>query len=310
MHAAARATPPSVAPAAVWGFWHRGAAATGAGNARRATRQAIRIVRNRFMPHSVQGGRAHRQATLCVAMAFPPQYAPFEPRRSRLRSSHASARISGQATVRRLWCAGAAGTPVMSVQEALEAAQKSAVTIGWSRRRYMPVAAGKVRRVRRRGYPRVAGKASAELLGSPPGDGADWQRRPAGACPAGIEQATVREQEFYLAWLIDRSRQRVVFMASRAGGMDIEQGRRRIARADSCAWRSIQWSGCSPYQCRRIGLRSRLGGRATSPAQQAHAGAVSPVRRQGPSAWWKINPLVLTQTTGLLAAGRQDQRRR
>ena len=74
-----------------------------------------------------------------------------------------------------------------------------------------------------------------------------------------VEQATVAERELYLGAVVDRGRERVVMMASPAGGMDIEQ----VAAAEpGKIFR--EWVdpvvGLQGWQCRRLAFGLRLKG--------------------------------------------------
>ncbi len=74
-----------------------------------------------------------------------------------------------------------------------------------------------------------------------------------------IEAATDIARELYLGLVVDRSRQRVVFMASSAGGMDIEE----VAATTPekiCTVAVDPVVGLQPYQCRRVGFALGLEG--------------------------------------------------
>ncbi len=68
-----------------------------------------------------------------------------------------------------------------------------------------------------------------------------------------IEELSTIKQELYLGALIDRSRQRVVFVASPVGGMDIEE----VAKTQPDKIFTIHVDpgvGLMPYQCRQLGF--------------------------------------------------------
>jgi len=72
-----------------------------------------------------------------------------------------------------------------------------------------------------------------------------------------IEALTGFEQELYLGALIDRSSKKVVFMASPAGGMDIEE----VAKSEPEKIFTVAVDpvvGLMPYQCRQIGFAMGL----------------------------------------------------
>ena len=68
-----------------------------------------------------------------------------------------------------------------------------------------------------------------------------------------IESLSTFEQELYLGALVDRGKNKVVFMASPAGGMDIEEvARTQPEKIFSVAVDPVV--GLMPYQCRQIGF--------------------------------------------------------
>jgi succinyl-CoA synthetase beta subunit len=72
-----------------------------------------------------------------------------------------------------------------------------------------------------------------------------------------VEQQSRYEQELYISALVDRGREKVVFMASPAGGMDIEEiAATRPEKIFSVAVDPIV--GLMPYQCRQIGFAMQL----------------------------------------------------
>ena len=95
-----------------------------------------------------------------------------------------------------------------------------------------------------------------------------------------IEEGSKIDREFYLSCLVDRATSRVAFVASREGGMDIEEVAARDARKDHHRSRSIR----RPASCRITAAAVATGStsRATSPSK-ASAGrdALPRLRRQG-----------------------------
>ncbi|MEJ2515055.1 MAG: ADP-forming succinate--CoA ligase subunit beta [Gammaproteobacteria bacterium] len=74
-----------------------------------------------------------------------------------------------------------------------------------------------------------------------------------------IEAGSAIERELYLSLLVDRSRERVVVMASAAGGMDIEEVAAKTP--DKILTVAINpAAGLMPYQARRIGFGLGLNG--------------------------------------------------
>lgn len=72
-----------------------------------------------------------------------------------------------------------------------------------------------------------------------------------------IETLTAFQQELYLSTLIDRSNKKVVFMASPAGGMDIEE----VAKIQPDKIHAVAVNpgvGLMPYQCRQLGFSIQL----------------------------------------------------
>lgn len=114
-----------------------------------------------------------------------------------------------------------------------------------------------------------------------------------------VEEASEIERELYLGALVDRASERVVFMASAAGGMDIEQVAaetpEKILRAtvDPAA-------GLQPYQCRLLGFGLSLSG--------AQIGAFTRIMlalyrlfTEKDASLIEINPLIVTDKAELLA---------
>ncbi len=114
-----------------------------------------------------------------------------------------------------------------------------------------------------------------------------------------VEEASDIERELYLGVLVDRASERVVFMASAAGGMDIEQvaaeAPEKILRitVDPAA-------GLQPYQCRLLAFGLSLRG--------AQVGAFTRIMlalfrlfSEKDASLIEINPLIVTAKGELLA---------
>jgi succinyl-CoA synthetase beta subunit len=123
-----------------------------------------------------------------------------------------------------------------------------------------------------------------------------------GGLPVGtllIEQPSAIERELYLSLLVDRASRRVLFMASTAGGMDIEEvaastpERILTTRVDPAA-------GLQPWQCRRIGFGLGL----TAPQIRQLQGILQGLYQMfmdSDASLVEINPLVVL-ADGTLAA--------
>jgi succinyl-CoA synthetase beta subunit len=114
-----------------------------------------------------------------------------------------------------------------------------------------------------------------------------------------VEQAGSIESELYLGALVDRSRERVVFMASAAGGMDIEkvaaETPEKILKVlvDPAA-------GLQPYQCRKIGFGLGLNKDQVGQLTRIMMGLYR-LFMDSDASLLEINPLVVTGTGDLLA---------
>ncbi|NOX75509.1 MAG: ADP-forming succinate--CoA ligase subunit beta [Gammaproteobacteria bacterium] len=107
------------------------------------------------------------------------------------------------------------------------------------------------------------------------------------------------DKELYLGALIDRSRNRLVFMASRMGGMDIEQ----VAASDPEQILQIAVdpiAGLRAYQCRQLAFGLGL----NAPQMKEFTGIMMGLYRlftEKDLSLVEINPLVITKTGELLA---------
>jgi succinyl-CoA synthetase beta subunit len=114
-----------------------------------------------------------------------------------------------------------------------------------------------------------------------------------------IESPTAIARELYLSVLVDRESKRILFMASAAGGMDIEQvaaqspERILLTRAHPAA-------GLQPYQVRRLGFGLGLDGAQI----KALGGLMQGLYRlftESDASLVEVNPLVVTESGELIA---------
>lgn len=114
-----------------------------------------------------------------------------------------------------------------------------------------------------------------------------------------IEVPTAIDKEFYLSFLIDRSQQRIVIIASIAGGMDIEQV--AAQSPDKIIQRTIDpIVGIQEYQCREIAFALQL----NTDQRRQLSGILKALYRlflENDLNLLEINPLVTTQSGQLLA---------
>jgi succinyl-CoA synthetase beta subunit len=114
-----------------------------------------------------------------------------------------------------------------------------------------------------------------------------------------VEKPTDISREIYLAVLVDRSSQRVVFMVSAQGGMDIEA----VAETDPEAILNLYVDpmvGLQGYQCRRAGFFLGLTGAAFKQLQQIMQNLYQ-LFIENDASLVEINPLVVTGEGDLLA---------
>ena len=114
-----------------------------------------------------------------------------------------------------------------------------------------------------------------------------------------VERATEIRSELYLGALVDRASQRVTFMASGAGGMDIEE----VAAATPEAIHTVGVDpvvGLQGYQCRRIGFALGLEGRQVAALGRIMLGLYRLFMEKDLSLI-EINPLVIDAQDELLA---------
>jgi succinyl-CoA synthetase beta subunit len=114
-----------------------------------------------------------------------------------------------------------------------------------------------------------------------------------------VERATSAARELYLGALVDRSRARVVFMASAAGGMDIEEvAATHPERILQVAVDPV--AGLQPYQCRRIAFGLGLDAKQAGALAKIMLGLYRLYTERDVSLV-EINPLIVTEAGELLA---------
>ena len=114
-----------------------------------------------------------------------------------------------------------------------------------------------------------------------------------------IEEPTAIARELYLSCLVDRESKQILFMASAAGGMDIEKV---AAEAPERIFtiRVHPAAGLHPFHVRRLGF-----GLGLDPAQMKALGGILDglyrLFRESDASLVEVNPLVVTQTGELIA---------
>jgi succinyl-CoA synthetase beta subunit len=114
-----------------------------------------------------------------------------------------------------------------------------------------------------------------------------------------VEAPTAIARELYLGVLVDRASRRVIFMASAAGGMDIEE----VARTDPDRLLFTQVdpaAGLQPWQCRRLGFGLGLDMVQIKSLQGLMQG-LSRLFHDCDASLLEINPLVITEDGELVA---------
>lgn len=114
-----------------------------------------------------------------------------------------------------------------------------------------------------------------------------------------IETPSSIARELYLALLVDRVTQRVVFMISAEGGMDIEEVAEKTPEAILNLYVDPV-AGLQPYQCRQAGFFLQLTGAAFKQLQQLMQNLYQLFCEKDISLL-EINPLVVTDSGDLLA---------
>lgn len=114
-----------------------------------------------------------------------------------------------------------------------------------------------------------------------------------------IEAPSSIARELYLAVLLDRATQRIAFMISAAGGMDIEEVAEKTPEAILTLYVDPV-AGLQPYQCRQAGFFLQLTGNAFKQLQQVMQRLYQLYCEQDISLL-EVNPLVVTDAGDLLA---------
>jgi len=114
-----------------------------------------------------------------------------------------------------------------------------------------------------------------------------------------IEEPCAIARELYLGMVVDRASKRVVFMASAAGGMDIEEVAaktpEKILSVPICTVAGLQ-----PFQCRRVAFGLGLAGEQIKQLSTIMGGLYKMFMERDAS-MVEINPLVVTAEGNLLA---------
>ena len=114
-----------------------------------------------------------------------------------------------------------------------------------------------------------------------------------------VESGSAIERELYLSLLLNRDRGRIAFVASAAGGMDIEEVAahepKKILRADV-----DPAAGLQGYQCRGLAFGLGLGGEQVA-AFERIARALYRLYLDKDLGLIEINPLIVTKEGGLIA---------
>ncbi len=114
-----------------------------------------------------------------------------------------------------------------------------------------------------------------------------------------VEHVTDIARELYLSALVDRNSERVVFMASRAGGMDIEAVAEKTP--EKIVTTKIEPAvGVQPYQCREIAFALGLEGNQINAFIKIMR-AIYRLMLEKDASQIEINPLVVTDSGELIA---------
>jgi succinyl-CoA synthetase beta subunit len=114
-----------------------------------------------------------------------------------------------------------------------------------------------------------------------------------------IEQPTSIARELYLGALVDREARQVVFMASAAGGMDIEEVA-AVSPERILITRVHPAVGLAAYQCRRLGFGLGLDAKQVKSLQGLMEGLYR-LFIECDATLVEVNPLVVTQAGDLIA---------
>ncbi len=114
-----------------------------------------------------------------------------------------------------------------------------------------------------------------------------------------VEATVAIERELYLSLLVDRASERILIMASRSGGMDIEEVAAR--EPEAILTEAVHPAvGLQPYQWRNLGFALGLQGEQIKAFGKFLAGLYRLFEREDASLV-EINPLVVTAAGELLA---------
>ena len=114
-----------------------------------------------------------------------------------------------------------------------------------------------------------------------------------------IEKTSKIDKEFYLSTLVDRSSERVVFIASAAGGMDIEEV--AATAPDMIVTIPIHpAAGLQPYQCRKVAFALGLKSEQFKPLEKIMSG-MHKLMLDKDASQIEINPLITSDTGELIA---------
>jgi len=114
-----------------------------------------------------------------------------------------------------------------------------------------------------------------------------------------IEQATDIEREFYLALVLDRDKQRVVFVTSTEGGMDIEDVAANTPEKIIKEWID-PGQGLRPFQARKIAYKLGLEGKvAREMSKFIHSLYTAYISSD--ASLFEINPVLKTSDNNILA---------
>jgi succinyl-CoA synthetase beta subunit len=114
-----------------------------------------------------------------------------------------------------------------------------------------------------------------------------------------IEEPTDIDRELYLSVLVDRESRKVLFMASQAGGMNIEE----VAEETPEQIHTItidHAAGLQPYQCRKLAFALALEGQQIKDFQKFMFGLYN-MFVESDASLVEINPLVVTKAGDLIA---------
>ena len=114
-----------------------------------------------------------------------------------------------------------------------------------------------------------------------------------------VEEASEIEKELYLGMVIDRSREQIVIMASREGGMEIEEVARKHPAKITREYVDPT-VGLQPYQCRKIAYFLGLEGKTVNKLVKFISGLYQLFTEKDCSLA-EINPLILTKGGDVLA---------